>query len=105
MPTPSTLERLCDMRELRDARDGHSIAICKWIADGEMPTVRVGGKRKIREPDLQPPTMPVIVFRSGQQAGEQARDDLNALAAKLVASWPKLPAEHRVELSPLLTSR
>ncbi|WP_371649764.1 hypothetical protein [Streptomyces mirabilis] len=103
MPTPSTLERLCDIRELQDASDGHLIAICKWIADGEMPTARVGGKRKIRESDLQPPAMPVIVFRSDEQVGEQARDDLNALAAKLVASWPELPEERRVELGRLLT--
>lgn len=102
MLTPSTLERLCDMRELQDANDGHSIVIRKRIADGEIPVVRVGGKRKIRESDLQPPAMPVIVFRSDEQVDEQARDDLNALAAKLVASWPELPKERRVELGRLL---
>jgi len=48
------------------------------MTDGEMPAVRVGGQLKIRESDLQPPAMPVIVFRSDEQVGEQARDDLNA---------------------------
>ncbi|MBP5865032.1 hypothetical protein QBA57_34810 [Streptomyces scabiei] len=72
------------------------------MTDGEMPAVRVGGQLKIRELDLQPPAMPVIVFRSDEQVGEQARDDLNALAAKLVASWPELPKERRVELGRLL---
>ncbi|MFI1354569.1 hypothetical protein ACH4TV_13460 [Streptomyces sp. NPDC020898] len=91
------------MRELQDANDGHSIAIRKRMTDGEIPAVRVGGKRKTRGPDPQPPAMPVIVFRSDEQAGEQARDDLNALAAKLVASWPELPKERRVELGRLLT--
>lgn len=101
MPAPSTPEPLCDMRELRDANDGHSIAIHKLI-DGEMPAVQGGGKRKTRESDLQPSVMPVIVFHSDEQAGEQAKDDLNALAAKLVASWPELPTERRVELGRLL---
>ncbi|MBW8735646.1 MAG: hypothetical protein JF621_00420 [Streptomyces turgidiscabies] len=73
------------------------------MTDGEISAVRVGGKRKTRESDLQPPAMPVIASRPDEQAGEQARDDLNALAAKLVASWPELPKERRVELGRLLT--
>ncbi|MDL5199534.1 hypothetical protein [Streptomyces sp. ALI-76-A] len=92
------------MRELQDANDGHSIAIRKRMTDGEMPAVRVGGKLKTRESDLQPPVMPVTASRRDEQVGEQAIDDLNALAAKLVASWPELPKERRVELGRLLAA-
>ncbi|MFB7553784.1 hypothetical protein [Streptomyces sp. NPDC056154] len=93
------------MRELQEDADyGHSIAIRKRITDDEMPAVRVGGKLKIRESDLQPLAMPAIASRPDEQVEEQVKDDLNSLAAKLVASWPELPKERRVELGRLLTA-
>lgn len=48
--------------------------------------------------------MPVIASRPDEQAEEQVKDDLNALVANLVASWPELPMERRVKLGLLLTT-
>jgi hypothetical protein len=53
---------------------------------------------KIRESDLLPPAEPVDASRSDGQVEE----DLDALAAKLVANWPEVPEERKAELGRLL---
>ncbi|MFE4334017.1 hypothetical protein ACFRQM_32780 [Streptomyces sp. NPDC056831] len=87
---------------MQDANYGHSIAIRKRIADGEIPAVWVGGKLKIRESDLHLLAVPVIISRPDEQVEEQVEDDLDALAAKLVASWPEVPEERKADLGRLL---
>ncbi|WP_328786971.1 hypothetical protein [Streptomyces sp. NBC_00273] len=87
-----------------DANRGPSIAIRRQITDGAIPAVRVGGNLKIHESDLPPLAMPVIPSRPDKQVQEQVTDDLNALVANLVASWPELPMERRVELGRLLAT-
>lgn len=90
-------ERLADPDRLLDIRDvaalgyAHPVTIRRWLGDGTLRGVKVGGKWKVRAGDLPRPAAPT--------------SDLDAIADEIVATFPPLTPEQRAEIGRLLNSR
>lgn len=91
-------ERLFSLRELAIAGYGTRDTLHKRIAQGTIPAVRVGNAWKVRERDLVLLTEPI-----GAEPTDVAGIDYrNALAARIVSTWPRLSTECKAELGRLL---
>ncbi len=104
MATATTLERLYPLRELQDANYGDRTTLMKRIHDGTLPAVKVGNAYRIRESDLHLIAKPI--GDATRTAPEPAADldDLAALAARIVSTWPCLSTERKAELGRLLAA-
>ncbi|MDQ0648601.1 hypothetical protein QFZ53_002797 [Microbacterium natoriense] len=107
MVTPAlTLDRLYSLRELQEAGYGDRITLTKRIHSGEIPAVRVGNRFKVYESNLRHLAHPVgdaAVERPVTAGRADELDDLAALAARMVATWPRLSNDRKQELDRLLT--
>lgn len=94
---------------------GHPATLHRRIRDGRLPATRIDGRGTylVREADLlaQPDLVrlrrrsrmgPVVA--SETVTNDVGLDDLAALAARMVATWPRLTAERRAELGRLLAT-
>lgn len=105
MSTASTLDRLYTLRELQEAGYGDRITLTRRIHNGEIPAVRIGNRFKVYESDLHRLAEPVsdaAPATSVTSALADDFDDLAALAARMVATWPRLTADRKAELGRLL---
>ncbi|PUB32469.1 hypothetical protein C8K30_101995 [Promicromonospora sp. AC04] len=99
MSVVSSLERPYGVHEPQDANYGHPNAMRERVAGGEIPAVRVEDELKIRESDLPLLAEPAHPPRTGAMA----RRDLQALAARMVADWPRVPEAGKIEIGRLLS--
>lgn len=79
----------------------------KYVHAGRLPAVRIGKQFMVRESDLERLITPVDVADSDPRIQGSSTDDLTdlaALAARMVASWPRLSEHRKAELSRLLAS-
>ena len=93
-------ERLYSLRELSEMGYGSRKTLQTRIHEGKVPAVRVNNAFKIRASDLHlladqvgPSSTPAVTV-----------DDLAEIAAKVVATWPRLSDDRKAELGRLLSS-
>lgn len=83
----------------------HPHTLRNYIHAGRLPAVRVGKQFMVRETDLERLMTPVNVTGSAppsRASSEADLTDLAALAARMVASWPRLSEQRKAELGRLL---
>lgn len=101
--TTITEPALLDVRDVAAMGYGHPQTIKSRIRRGEIPALMVGAKYKIDRADLH-----LLGKRVGAprptDSTEQTSDDLDALASRVVASWPRLSPESKAELGRLLAA-
>lgn len=102
MSNTTALERLYPLRELQDANYGDRTTLMKRIHDRTLPAVKVGNAYRIRESDLHLIAKPVGDSSANAAAPCADFDELAALAAKIVSSWPTLSGRCKEELGRLL---
>jgi excisionase family DNA binding protein len=91
-------ERVFSLRQLEAAGYPGRDTLHKLIAAKELPAVKVGNAWKVRERDL-------VFLAEPIGAVPTDVDDvryLEALAARIVSTWPRLSAERKLELGRLL---
>lgn len=85
----------------------HPHTLRNYVHAGRLPAVRVGKQFMVKESDLKRLMTPVIVAGSAPQSHDSSGADLGdlaALAARMVASWPRLSEQRRAELGRLLAA-
>ncbi|WP_437771387.1 helix-turn-helix domain-containing protein [Arthrobacter sp. KNU40] len=85
----------------------HPHTLRNYVHAGRLPAVRVGKQFMVKESDLKRLMTPVNVVDSAperQLSSEADFTDLAALAARMVASWPRLTEQRKAELSRLLAA-
>ncbi|GAA4525614.1 hypothetical protein GCM10023160_18790 [Brachybacterium paraconglomeratum] len=105
--TASTLDRLYTLRQLQDAGYGDRITLTKRIHRDEIPAVKVGNRYMVYESDLRRLVQPVNDVAGKPSAASplaEDLDDLAALAARMVATWPRLSDDRKRELGALLAT-
>lgn len=77
----------------------------RYVHAGRLPAVRVGKQFMVKESDLERLIKPVKVDKAAprtQMSSAADLTDLAALAARMVASWPRLSEQRKAELGRLL---
>jgi hypothetical protein len=94
-------ERLFSLRELEVAGYSSRDTLHKLIASDAIPAVKVGNAWKIRERDL-----PRLAEDIGAAPSKDVElvdlEDIAAVAAQVVTTWPRLTDESKAELGRLL---
>lgn len=91
-------ERLFSLRELETAGYRGRDTLHKLIAAGDLPAVKVGNAWKVRERDLVLLAEPI----GAKPTDVSDTAYLEALAARIVSTWPRLSTERKAELGRLL---
>lgn len=94
-------ERLFNLRELSIAGYGTRDTLHHRIAEGSIPAVKVGNAWKVRERDL-PQLAEAIGAAPSNDVELVDLDDLAAVAARVVSTWPTLTEDRKRELGRLL---
>ena len=100
-PNLERLERFWKLSELQAAGRGERSTLMKRIHDHTLPAVKVGNSYRIRNSDLHLIAEPVGV-PSTDEAPVVDLDDLAAVAAQMVSTWPTLTDDRKRELGRLL---
>lgn len=85
----------------------HPQTLRGYIHAGRLPAVRVGKQFMVKESDLErlmTPVKPDGCAPERPVSCETDLSDLAALAARMVASWPRLTEQRKAELSRLLAA-
>lgn len=85
----------------------HPQTLRSYIHAGRLPAVRVGKQFMVKESDLERLMTPVSVAGSAPPSQVSSGADLGelaALAARMVASWPRLSEQRKAELGRLLAA-
>ncbi len=90
----------------------HPQTVRGYIHTGKLPAYRIGdGEFRVREADLAHLAAPIAAAHSDDPVlatpadlTDPGLDDLAALAARMVASWPSLSPDRKAELGRLLAT-
>lgn len=85
----------------------HPHTLRSYVHAGRLPAVRVGKQFMVKESDLERLMTPVNVAGSAPESQVSSQTDLTdlaALAARMVASWPRLSEQRKAELGRLLAA-
>lgn len=95
------------LRAAHDRGWPHPQTLRNYVHAGRLPAVRVGKQFMVKESDLERLMTPVDAAgtsREDQAPSGPDLSDLAALAARMVASWPRLSEQRKAELGRLLAA-
>lgn len=106
-------ERLFSLRELEAAGYGSRSRLQTLVKSGVVPTIWVGNARKVRARDLhklaESTTVDLTAVEplphdGGPSADQSDSAFCDALAQRIVSTWPRLSADQKAELGRLLAT-